>query len=586
MTPPPGGCSKVTLDTAGWAGQTAGTMTQRVAVPFDIEARRAQVFPPLPPEVVARVSANGVENRFDDGAILVERGDEGAPFYIVLEGALEIVHLHDQVEALITVLHEREFAGEVSMLAGRPTLVRARAKGPVRVLRIERVRFLALLQTDSELSEIVMRAFILRRVGLVVGGYGDVTVVGSSHSAATHRAQDFLARNGHPYRYVDVERDADVEQLLGHVRVSPDEIPLVICADGRTLRNPSNADIADALGFNRSIDDSVVHDVVICGAGLGGLAAAVYAGSEGLDVLVVEATAPGGQAATSSKIENYLGFPTGISGQSLAHRALNQAEKFGARMAIAHGAVKLRCSGHGAMQVDLAGGRSVRARVVIIATGAEYRRLELPELTRFEGVGVYYAATFMEAQRCATDEVIVVGGGNSAGQAATFLARTSRHVHVLIRGGDLSASMSRYLIRRIEDTPNITLRRCTRVVALHGGDRLERVTWRDDRTGEESEHAIGHLFAMTGARPNTGWLEDCVATDPNGFVRTDSELSDQILAERGWPLARRPYLFETSRPRVFAVGDVRATSVKRVASAVGEGSVCIQLVHRALADSA
>ncbi|HVV85630.1 MAG TPA: FAD-dependent oxidoreductase [Kofleriaceae bacterium] len=561
-------------------------MTQGVAYAFDTDSRRGQMFPPLPAEVVERLAAAGSEQTFEDGAIVYDLGDTGVPFYVVLDGALEVVHRHGGAEEPVTVHHEREFSGELSMLSGRPALVRGRARGRLRVLRIEADRFRALMQTDAELSEIAMRAYILRRVGLVAAGFGDVTVVGSSHSAATTRVQDFLTRNGHPYHYVDLERDTDVEELLGHARVAPDEIPLVICSDGSMLRNPSNADIADCLGFNAAIEPGVIHDVVICGAGLGGLAAAVYAGSEGLDVLVVEANAPGGQAATSSKIENYLGFPTGITGQSLAQRALNQAEKFGARIAIAHGAVKLHCAGRGAMEVDLAGGRRVQARAIIIATGAEYRKLELPELARFEGVGVYYAATFLEAQRCATDDVIVVGGANSAGQAATFLARGARHVHVLVRGPDLAATMSRYLIRRIEDTPNITLHRRTQIVGLHGGDRLERVTWRDDATGEESTHAIGHVFSMTGASPNTAWLGDCVAMDANGFVRTDSELTDELLAERGWPLKRRPYLFETSRPRVFAVGDVRATSVKRVASAVGEGSVCIQLVHKALAEPA
>ena len=559
-------------------------MPQPFAFPFDIEARRAQMFPALTSEQLARVARHGQEVVFDDGAIVFERGEVDRPFYVVLEGELEIVHPQAGVEEPVTVHHAREFTGELSMLSGRPGLVRARARGKVRAIQIAHDRFLALLQTDSDLSDVVMRAFILRRMGLLSGGHGDVTVVGSSHSAATERVQDFLLRNGHPYRYLDVERDPDVGTFLGHVQVTPDDLPILVCDTGPILRNPTNAQIADCLGFNASLDPGAVHDVVICGAGLGGLAAAVYAGSEGLDVLLVEASAPGGQAAQSSKIENYLGFPTGISGQSLAQRALNQAEKFGAKISIAHGATRLHCGGRGDMVVDLDGGRSVRARIVIIATGAEYRRLDVPGLARFEGAGVYYAATFMEAQRCATDEVVVVGGANSAGQAATFLARTSRHVHMLIRGPDLAASMSRYLIRRIEETPNITVRRHTRIVGLAGGDRLEQVTWRDDSTGEESTHPIAHVFAMTGASPNTAWLGGCVAMDDKGFVCTGADLTDEVLAERGWPLARKPYLFETSRPRVFAIGDVRATSVKRVASAVGEGSVCIQLVHRALAE--
>ena len=292
---------------------------------------------------------------------------------------------------------------------------------------------------------------------------------------------------------------------------------------------------------------------------------------------------PGGQAASSSKIENYLGFPTGVSGQALAGRALTQAEKFGARLAVARGALRIHCE-EVPMRIELAGGESVRARAVVVATGAEYRKLDVPELARFEGVGVYYAATYVEAQRCGEDEMIVVGGGNSAGQAATFLARSSKHVHMLIRGPDLASSMSRYLIRRIEETPNITLRRRTSIVALDGDEHLERVTWRDDVTREETTLPIRHIFSMAGASPNTEWLRGCVAMDDKGFVRTGLEVTEDMLKAARWPLARPPYLFETSRPHVFAVGDVRSNSVKRVASAVGEGSVCIQLVHKVLAE--
>ncbi len=341
--------------------------------------------------------------------------------------------------------------------------------------------------------------------------------------------------------------------------------------------------MAECLGFNAALEPGAVHDVVICGAGPGGLAAAVYGASEGLDVLVVEAASPGGQAASSSKIENYLGFPTGVSGQALAARALTQAEKFGARLVVARGALRLHC-GEVPIRIELADGESVRARAVVIATGAEYRKLEVPELAKFEGAGVYYAATSVEAQRCTEDEVIVVGGGNSAGQAATYLARSSKHVHMLIRGPDLASSMSRYLIRRIEETPNITLQRRTSVIALAGNAHLEATTWRDEATGEQTTRPIRHLFSMAGARPNTDWLRGCVSTDAKGFVCTGTELTADMLKAQGWPLARAPYLFETSRPHVFAVGDVRANSVKRVASAVGEGSVCIQLVHKALAE--
>jgi thioredoxin reductase (NADPH) len=552
-------------------------------MPFDVDARRGQMFPAFSDTQLARVKAFGMETTFEDGAILFDQGDRDAPFYVVLEGKLEIVHPRGALEDLITVHGEREFTGEVNMIADQPALVRGRAKGRLRVIRIEHERFRALLQTDADVSELVMRAFILRRVGLVSGGHGDVVLVGSQHSAATLRVQEFLARNAHPYAYVDVDKDPNVQALLDGAQVDVAEIPILICSNRNVLRNPTDAEIADCLGFNRSFEPGIVHDVVICGAGPGGLAAAVYGASEGLDVLVIEASAPGGQAATSSKIENYLGFPTGISGQALAARALTQTEKFGARIAVARGGTHLHCA-EPIIRIEVAGGGSVCARTVVIATGAEYRKLEVPELARFEGVGVYYAATYLEAQRCSTDEVVVVGGGNSAGQAATFLARTSRHVHMVIRGPDLASSMSRYLIRRIEETPNITLHRRTRIVGLAGKDHLEQVAWVDDTRGEETTRDVRHLFTMAGAAPNTSWLHGCVAVDAKGFVLTGADLTPDILKQNGWPLARPPYLFETSRPHVFAVGDVRANSVKRVASAVGEGSVCIQLVHRALAE--
>jgi thioredoxin reductase (NADPH) len=556
--------------------------TQRLSSAFDAEGRRGQMFPKLTREQVARVSAFGEQKSYPDGAILFEQGDRDVPFFVVLEGELEIVHPHNAVEHLIVVHGANEFTGEVSMLADRRSLVRGRAKGPARVIRVENTRFRELLQTDSEISEVLVRAFILRRLGLLSGGHGDVVLVGSQHSAATLHLQEFLVRNGHPYQYVDVDRDTDVEQLLHESKVEATDIPILICADRHVLKHPTDAEVAECLDLNPVFPKDTVHDVVVCGAGPAGLAAAVYAASEGLKALVVETGSPGGQAASSSKIENYLGFPTGISGQALTGRALAQAEKFGAKLAVARGATRLHCSGTGLVVIDLANGESVQSRAVVIATGAEYRKLDVPELARFEGVGVYYAATFVEAQRCTREDVIVVGGGNSAGQAATFLAQSCRRVHMLVRGPDLAATMSRYLIRRIEETPNIELRVRTRIVGLHGATDLERVTWRDDATGEESTHNTRHVFTMAGATPNTGWLRDCVALDEKGFVCTDTSLTDEELARAKWSLARKPYLFETSHPRIFAVGDVRANSVKRVASAVGEGSVCIQLVHKAL----
>lgn len=552
------------------------------SVPADLESRWPQMFPTLAASLVARASAFGVEKSFEDGTIVFDQGDEHIPFYVILEGALEIVHPQGRIEDPITTHLPGGFTGEVSMLSERRSLVRARAKGFLRAIRIEPDRFRALVQTDPQISEIVLRAFILRRVGLLSSGYGDVVVIGSRNSAATLRVQEFLVRSGHPYRCVDVDRDPDVQTLLDQFHVRLEDIPILICRGERVLKHPSEAEVAECLGFNVSFEAGVVRDVVICGAGPGGLAAAVYGASEGLDVLVIESSSPGGQAASSSKIENYFGFPTGISGQALLARGLTQAEKFGARLVVARGAVRIHCE-ETPVRIELADGESIRTRAVVIATGAEYRKLEVENLARFEGAGIYYSATAVEAQRCNGEDVIVVGGGNSAGQAAMYLASTSKHVHVLIRGAGLAASMSRYLIRRIEDAPNITLRSKTEIIGLEGETHLERVVWRDG-SGATSAQPIRHVFSMTGAKPNTDWLRGCVAMDANGFVITGTDLTPAMLKESAWPLPRPPYLFETDQPRIFAVGDVRSNSVKRVASAVGEGSVCIQLVHRALND--
>jgi thioredoxin reductase (NADPH) len=358
-------------------------------------------------------------------------------------------------------------------------------------------------------------------------------------------------------------------------------VPVLICRGDAVLRNPSNAQIADCLGFNEAIDQTAVRDLVIVGGGPAGLAAAVYGASEGLDVLVLESGSPGGQAGSSSRIENYLGFPTGISGLDLTGRAYAQAQKFGARILIAKGATGLACD-HPLYTVHIDGGASVATRAVVIATGAEYRRPALEHLSRLQGAGVYYGATPMEAQLCVGEEVAVVGGGNSAGQAAVFLAQTVKRVYLLVRGTGLADSMSRYLIRRIETNPAIILRTETEIVALEGALHLEQVRWRDQRAGSEETHDIRHVFLMTGAVPNTRWVERCVVLDDKGFIKTGPDLSQDDLSAAGWPLTRPPYLLETSRPGVFAVGDVRGGNVKRVASAVGEGSIAIAFVHRIL----
>jgi len=459
--------------------------------------------------------------------------------------------------------------------------VRGRVIEQGAVVELDRDGLLSLVQTDAELSEIIMKAFILRRVELIANGLGDVVVVGSAHCAGTLRVREFLTRNGHPYTSVDLDHDDGVQALLDRFSVSAADIPVLICRGDAVLRNPTNRQIADCLGFNAAIDETRIRDVVVVGAGPSGLAAAVYAASEGLDVLVVETNSPGGQAGSSSNIENYLGFPTGISGQELAGRAYTQAQKFGAQIVIAKGARELACARRPyAVQID--DDLRVSARTVIIATGAGYRRLDLENLAQFEGAGVYYGATFIEAQLCRNSEVVVVGGGNSAGQAAVFLAQHARRVYMLVRSSGLAETMSRYLIRRIEDNPQITLLTETEITALEGGLELERVQWRHRPSGRTETHEIRHVFVMTGALPSTAWLNGCLALDAKGFIKTGTNLLPEDLAAAGWPLARAPHLLETSLPGVFAVGDVRGGNIKRVASAVGEGSIAVAFVHRVL----
>jgi thioredoxin reductase (NADPH) len=451
------------------------------------------------------------------------------------------------------------------------------------LIEVDRDDLRGLVQRDSEISEILLRAFILRRIGLMNQDAQDMVLLGSRHSGSTQHIREFLSRNGQPFTYQDVESDPTVQALLDRFHVGVNDVPVIVCRTGHLLKNPSIESLATQLGLSAELDGSKVHEVVIVGAGPAGLAAAVYGASEGLDVLVLESTAPGGQAGTSSRIENYLGFPTGISGQALSGRALTQAEKFGAEVAIGRTVVRLDCDSR-PYRLYLSDGQELRTRAIVIASGVKYRKLELPSLSRYEGAGVYYCATYLESQMCGGQEVAVVGGANSAGQAAVFLSGAASRVHMLVRGSGLSESMSRYLIQRIEGIPKIELRTRTQVDALEGDDGLERVRWRQVDTGATETRDIRSLFLMTGADPNTAWLEGCLVMDDKKFVKTGADLLPDELARAHWPLARRPYLMETSIPGVFCVGDARSTSVKRVASAVGEGSICIQLVHRALGE--
>jgi thioredoxin reductase (NADPH) len=557
-------------------------MSQPVLPALNVSPTPDSTFPKLTPEQVARVAAHGTVRRVERGEVLVEVADHNVPFFVVKSGQIEIVRPTGSAETLVTVHGPGQFTGEVNMISGRRSLIRARVSEPGEVIEMDHQQMLSFVQLDAELGEIVMRAFILRRVELIAAGIGDVVLLGSNHCAGTLRLREFLTRNSHPYTYVDLDSDEGVQDLLDQFQVKEGDIPVLICRGELVLRNPTLQEVAECLGFNDGIDPGVIRDLVIVGAGPAGLAGAVYGASEGLDVLVIESTAPGGQAGSSSKIENYLGFPTGISGQELATRAYTQAQKFGAQVMIAQGATRLVC-GRRPYALEIADGPRVPAKTVIIASGAEYRKLALPNLSQFEGAGLYHGATFMEAQLCSGEEVIVVGGGNSAGQAAVYLAQSARKVYVLIRSGGLAESMSRYLIRRIEDHPAIELRTCTEIVAVEGEGHVERVRFRDQNGGEETQ-AIRHIFVMTGAAPSTHWLEGCLALDAKGFIKTGPDLTQEELAGARWPLARAPYLLETSLPGVFAVGDVRSGNVKRVASAVGEGSIAVSFVHRVLAE--
>lgn len=540
-----------------------------------------ETFPTLSAAQIARVASRGKVRRVELGDVLLRAGEHAEQFFVVTAGRIEIVRETTAGEQLVIDLLPGQFSGEVSTLSGRRALVTLRAVEKGEVIEIGRDDLLALVQTDSELSEIFVRAYLLRRVSLIAYGIGDVVLVGSMHSPGTLRIKEFLTRNRHPYNYIDLDQDAGVQELLDRFRVSVDDVPVLICRGTVVLRNPTNGEVAGCLGFNDAIDQTHIRDVAIVGAGPSGLAAAVYGASEGLDVVMVEMNSPGGQAGSSSKIENYLGFPTGISGQELADRAYTQAQKFGAQIIVAKAATHLTCN-RKPYVIEFDDGSHVTARAVIVACGAEYRRLSVDEPLRFEGAGVYYGATFVEAQMCQGQDLIVVGGANSAGQAAVFLGSTARRVHMLVRSEGLAKSMSRYLIRRIEESQTIVVHPHTVIEALEGDAHLERVRWRDTQSGLVETHDVQHVFVMMGAVPNTRWVTGCLSLDPRGFIKTGPDLSRDDLVGASWPLTRAPHLLETSVPGIFAVGDVRGGNVKRVAPAVGEGSIAVSFVHQVL----
>ncbi len=542
--------------------------------PSDPYARPQQTFPRLSLEMASRIKAYGEIETIRAGQSVFEPWQRGVDFFVVAEGAIEVYDPDPHGgPRVFTTATERQFTGELDLFNDRETLVGARAKVDSRVLRIKRADFRRLVSAEADLGEIILRAFVLRRVGLIQHASGGVILIGAGHAADTLRLERFLVRNNFPHRLLDITVDPDAKSALDCFKLAESDLPVVIVHGDAVLRNPANVELADRIGITEAEDPHAVYDVAVVGAGPAGLAAAVYAASEGLKTIVIEAMAPGGQAGTSSRIENYLGFPTGISGQALAGRAQVQAQKFGARLAISRAAASFDCDGH-PFRVRLEDDRSVAARAVVIATGARYRKLDIDNFSRFEGQGIHYAATAMEAKLCRNEEVVVVGGGNSAGQAAVYLAQHAAHVHLVIRGPNLSATMSNYLIQRIELSAKITLHRRTDVTGLEGDHYLQKVTWTDRGTGKSETRPIANVFVMIGAEPNTAWLGGCLDLDVHGFIVTGQ-------AGDGTPLSS-PYA--TSKAGVYAVGDVRSGSVKRVASSVGEGSIVVQAIHAFLAE--
>ena len=504
-------------------------------------------------------------------------------FFVFVRGAIEVFQVSGTGEQHRVVMHRPgEFTGDIDLLSSNATVVGARAHGDTETIEVPADRLRRLVVENSELSDIILAAFLARRQELLASGSGSLTIVGSRFSPDTFRIREFLERNSRPFEWIDLESDGRVSSLLEGFGVGPEETPIVIDSNGVVTHNPTVEQMAECFGLSH-IEESQIYDVIVVGAGPAGLAAAVYAASEGLEVLIVDAVAPGGQASTSSKIENYLGFPTGISGRELAQRAFVQATKFGAEVAAPREVVGLDV-GSRPYTLDTGGGRSARGRTVVIATGAKYRRLPLANAGDYEGRGIYFGATHMEARMCSQQDVVIVGGGNSAGQAAVFLSQQARHVYVAIRSDSLEHSMSKYLIHRIEASPSITLLPHTEITGLYGAEELEAIELTDNRSGKSRRADIRHAFIFIGATPNTEWLPPEIALDDKGFVCTGRDLEPSDLPQGAWITARQPYLLETSAPGVFAAGDVRSGSTKRVASAVGEGSICVSFIHQVLAE--
>ena len=538
---------------------------------------RQGAFPRLDDDQRERLRGLGRLREVEAGEVLFSAGDESSDFFVVESGAVAIVQGYGAENRVIAVHGEHRFLGEMSLLTGARLYLSGVVRDAGELIQVPVEKLRKIVAEDRDLSDVILGAFIARRAILIDVGTG-IKLIGSRFSPDSRRLREFLARSRMPYQWIDLERDDDAEALLKSLAVEPDETPVVIASGGEVLRNPTNADLGRALGLGSRGAPPPLCDVVVVGAGPAGLAASLYAASEGLDVQSVEAVAAGGQAGTSARIENYLGFPAGISGSELTQRAGIQALKFGSRLTVPAAAVALK-SHPDRHEIVLSNGEVATGRTVVIATGAQYRRLDVPRLEEFEGGGVYYAATQAEAQLCTNDPVLVVGGGNSAGQAAMFLSQRAACCRLLIRGGDLGKSMSRYLVDQVERNESIEVVRHSQVVELIGDRELEGVTIADCRSGERSRLDARAMFAFIGASPHTEWLEGQLAADDAGFLLTGRDIQDADLAEYD---GDRPLFLETSRPGIFAVGDVHSGSIKRVASAVGEGSMAVRLVHQRL----
>ena len=545
-------------------GKAVETVADTLLKPLGSDFRWELAFPDLTEDIVARLQAYGNQESFPAGAVLYTHGDRRIDMFVVLEGEVEIYLPSTEDDVKVFARYRKHnFTGEFNLLNSQGALVEARTIAPSTLLRISRTRFERLMRTEGDIANVIVAACIWRRIGIVKAASGGVILQGRSGDDQMMLLQRFFVRNNYPHRIVNVSAE-DTENDCA-------PLPAVILSDGRTMRRPSTPELADELGIAELPDPEMTCDVAVVGAGPAGLAAAVYAASEGLCTTVIEGMAPGGQAGASSKIENYLGFPAGISGQQLATRAQLQALKFGVHFAISREVITVEQL-DGIHKLTLQGGHQICARTVVVASGAQYRKLGVENYLKYENRGLYYAATAMESELCRDHEVIIVGGGNSAGQASLFLSGIAKHVHHLVRGPSFAETMSQYLISRIENSSHITVHTKSEIVELDGDPSLERVTWANLNTGERTVRNISTVFVMVGAEPNTGWLFGTVRLDKKGFILTGG--TDGF--------DKSPYA--TSMPGIYAVGDARANSVKRVASAVGEGSVVISYIHRYLAD--